>query len=68
MSIYRAWINQPSTLQPLHHLHGQRCIVDDKGDQSVTLHFTDGDVHSMTALRQCISRIYLSDAQTGSAA
>ena len=60
--IYRAWINQPSTLQPLHDRHGQRCIVHDTGDQSVTLHFTDGDVHSMTALRQCISRIYLSAA------
>ena len=63
MTIYRAWINQPSTLQPLHDRHGQRCIVNDTGDQSVTLYFTDGDVHSMTALRQCISRIHLSAAE-----
>jgi hypothetical protein len=62
MTIYRAWINQPSTLQPLNKLHGQRCIVHDTGDQSVTLYFTDGNVHSMTALRQCISRIHLSAA------
>lgn len=62
MAIYRAWINQPSTLQPLHSLHGKRCIVHDTGDQSVTLYFTDGEVHSMTAMRQCISRIYLSAA------
>ncbi len=63
MNIYRAWINQPSTLHPLHDRHGQRCIAHDTGDQSVTLYFTDGDVHSMTALRQCISRIYLSAAE-----
>ena len=60
--LYRAWINQPSTQQPLHALHGKHCIVDDQGQPSVTLHFTDGDVHSMTALRQCISRIHLSAA------
>jgi hypothetical protein len=62
--IYRAFINQPSTLQPLHKLHGQRCIVDDKGDDDVTLYFTDGPIHSMTALRQCISRLHLSAAET----
>ena len=60
--IYRALINQPSTLQPLHHLHGQSCIAHDTGGQSVTLHFTEGDIHSMTALRQCISRVHLSAA------
>lgn len=61
-NIYRAWINQPSTLQPLHRMHGRRCIAHDTGDQSVTLYFTDGDVHSMMAPRQCISRIHLSNA------
>lgn len=61
--IYRAWINQPSTLQPLHRLHGTRCIVHDTGDISVTLYFTEGNTHSMTALRQCISRIKLSGAE-----
>jgi hypothetical protein len=68
MKLYRAWINQPSTLQPLHALHGTHCIVHDTGDQSVTLYFTEGDVHSTTAFRQCISRVYLSDAETKVAA
>ncbi len=67
MAIYRAWINQPSTLQPLHDRHGQHCIAHDTGDQSVTLYFTDGPVHSMLADRSCIARVYLSKAQTGSA-
>lgn len=60
--IYRAWINQPSTLQPLHALHGQCCIVEDHGDESVRLWFTQGTVHSMEALRNCVSEIKLSDA------
>jgi superfamily II DNA/RNA helicase len=64
MSIYRAFINQPSTLQPLHDRHGQRCIVYDIGGEFVVLYFTEGAVHSMEASRQCISRIYLSDAET----
>jgi hypothetical protein len=65
MQIYRAFFNQPSTLQPLHALHGQRCIVHDTGGDDVTLYFTDGPVHSMTALRQCVSRIYLCSLQKG---
>lgn len=63
MSIYRAKINQPSTLQPLHDRHGERCIVYDIGGEFVTLYFTEGAVHSMEASRLCISRIYLSHAE-----
>jgi hypothetical protein len=64
MKIYRAWINQPSTLQPLHHLHGTVCIARDDGDDTLTLYFTTGDKHSMIAQRNCIARVYLSDAET----
>jgi len=63
MQIYRAWINQPSTKQPLHRLHGTKCIVVDNGGQSVRLYFAEGIVHSMEALRYCVSRIYLSEAE-----
>lgn len=62
--LYRGWINQPSTQQPLYRLHGKHCIVEDTGDRSVTLHFTEGDVHSMTALRGCVSRVRLSAAES----
>lgn len=61
-TIYRAWINQPSTQQPLHKLHGQCCIVEDTGGASVRLWFAEGDVHSMEALRICVSQIKLSEA------
>ena len=61
--IYRAVVNQPSTLQPLHHLHGVYCIVFDVGGKDVTLYFTTGDTHSMIAPRLCVSRIKLSSAE-----
>lgn len=63
-AIYRAWINQPSTLQPLNHMHGMKCIVHDehKADGEVTLYFTEGDIHSMQARKLWISRIHLSKA------
>ena len=60
--LYRAWINQPSTDQPLHALHGQRCIVEDHGRDSVRIWFTEGDIHSMEVLRRCVSEIKLSEA------
>lgn len=58
--IYRAWINQPSTQQPLHHLHGVTCIAVDDGESTVQLFFTQGDVHSMVASREYVSQIKLS--------
>ena len=63
MKTYRAWINQPSTLQPLHSFHGKPCIVQDSGERSLRLWFTEGDIHSMEALRECISRVYLSASE-----
>jgi len=56
METYRAWINQPSTLQPLHKLHGQRCIAQDTGGRTVRTWFTEGDVHSMQIMRKCLSK------------
>lgn len=54
--IYRAWINQPSTLQPLHSLHATKCIAVDTGDRSIRIFFTEGPVHSMEVLRECLSK------------
>ena len=61
LKIYRAWINQPSLWQPLHDLHGQKCIVKDTDGKTVQIFFTEGDVHSMEVSPNCVSRIYLSD-------
>ena len=60
--IYRAWINQPSTLQPLHRLHGTHCIAVEDRPGNVRLYFTEGPVHSMDADPICISKVELSAA------
>ena len=44
----RVWINCPSTLQPYHKFHGLVGIaVLNEKDETVTIHFTEGDMHSM---------------------
>ena len=44
----RVRVNQPSTLQPDHALHGRVGVaMKEKGDTDyVTLYFTEGEVHS----------------------
>lgn len=42
----RMWINQPSTLQPLHKLHGERVLaINENGSWRV--YFLRGNVVSM---------------------
>jgi|GEM_PF-5453732 len=57
--VYRAWINQPSTRDRHHQLHGKYGIAVDRGGPNVTLHFAEGPVHSMVIPRHCISRVYI---------
>ena len=64
MQIYRGWIDQPSTLQPYHDQHGQRCIVMDDGNEIVDVYFTEGPIHSQRMHLNAISRLYISDAET----
>lgn len=54
--VYRGWINQPSSLQPLHHLHGQRCIVVPDTNGMVTAWFTDGPTQSLRTDPSTISK------------
>lgn len=39
--LVRKWINQPSTLQQLHKLHGSRVLYDSSNNE---IYFTEGDV------------------------
>lgn len=54
---YRAWINQPSTLQPLNKYNGMRCIAinDPKVRGTADIYFTDGDIISMRVDTLCLS-------------
>ena len=51
----RMWVNQPSTLQPLHHLHGTRVLAHDNGDGVCHIYFLDGPVISQRALTVTLS-------------
>jgi hypothetical protein len=53
--IYRGWFNQPSTLQRQHKLHGERCIVEDRGGLTVRTWFSGGPIHSMEVERNSIT-------------
>jgi hypothetical protein len=56
--MYRAWINQPSTAQPDHHLHGFNVLVDASESQfsaSVKVYFLSGSVVSQECLRLSLS-------------
>jgi hypothetical protein len=54
---YRAWINQPSSLQPDHKDNGKRCIVvNDNGERFVYIYFTEGPIHSRKIDRRSLSR------------
>lgn len=62
MQLYRAKIDQPSTIQPLHSLHSKVVIVADIGGDTVRLHFAEGDLQSLYAPRLCVTRQFLSEA------
>lgn len=53
----RVWINQPSTLQEFHSLHGVRAIADYSKDRDFpTIYFTSGPLISMTVPKNVLSK------------
>lgn len=52
----RMWINQPSTLQVLHHLDGVNVLAEDDTDTCMRVYFLSGEVIS-----QQVPKLYLSD-------
>ena len=61
----RAWVNQPSTLQPYHKLHGRRgiavpCSYDER---LARLYFVDGSVESTMINTLALEIVKLSSAE-----
>lgn len=52
---FRAWINQPSTLQPLHRLHGTRVLAVAEYDDIYRVYFLSGDTISQQVPAACLS-------------
>ncbi len=55
----RMWINQPSTLQPLHKLHGKNVLAIRESQGWYTIYFLDGDVISQIAPLNTLSNGWL---------
>jgi hypothetical protein len=54
--ISRAWINQPSKLQPLHELNGTNVLYDAANER---IYFLSGDTFSMEVMPQWVSNGWL---------
>lgn len=46
MELKRMWINQPSVLQPLHHLHGTNVLAYREDGDTYRVYFLSGNVIS----------------------
>lgn len=53
--VKRMWINQPSTLQPLHHLHGTNVLAEIEYGDTLRIYFLSGDVVSQHANKLWLS-------------
>ena len=56
LSPSQMWVNQPSTLQPLHHLHGTNVLAVHEYGDIWRIYFLSGDVPSQRAPRAALSR------------
>lgn len=51
----RMWINQPSSLQPLHHLHATNVLAQPDTGRTARVWFLSGDVVSQQVPREALS-------------
>lgn len=51
----RMWINQPSTLQPYHTLHGQRVLAMPERGETWRVYFLSGEVVSQQISKAALS-------------
>lgn len=60
----RAWINQPSTLQDYHHLHGTNVLMmPEKESSSCQIYFLSGDIVSQRIPKLTLSKGWLKHTQ-----
>jgi len=55
--MYRGFINQPSTLQPFHYMHGVKVLVDiNTKNNNVIVYFIEGTVISAVVPASFVSK------------
>lgn len=52
----RCWINQPSTQQPLHHLHGTNVLAVKETESTYRIYFLSGPIISQQAPANSLSK------------
>jgi len=55
VGLKRMWIDQPSTLQPLHSLHGTNVLAQPDTDKVMRVYFLSGDVISQQVPNEALS-------------
>lgn len=60
----RMWIDQPSTHQPLHHLHGTNVLAVPEFGNTVRVYFLSGDIVSRQVGALCVSEGWRPDRKT----
>ena len=56
MNLERMWVNQPSTLQQHHDLHGTNVLAYREYDNTMRVYFLKGPVVSQQMLSHCLSK------------
>jgi hypothetical protein len=51
----RMWINQPSTLQPHHSMHGVNVLACEERPGTMRVYFLSGNVVSQEMFSNCLS-------------
>lgn len=52
---FRVWVNQPSTLQTYHKLHGQRFLAVHEYDDTFSIYYLSGEMWSQQITRAALS-------------
>lgn len=55
MGLIRMWINQPSTLQPFHKVHGLNVLAEYQEGTS-RIYFLEGSIISQNISSNCLSK------------
>ena len=53
------WVNQPSTLQPLHHLNGMNVLAVHEYDDTYRIYFLSGPIESQQSSGLSLSKGWL---------
>lgn len=54
-TLKRMWVNQPSTLQPLHELHGTNVLAYEESENMTCSYFLHGHIISQQIPKICLS-------------